>query len=138
MNELATTEQLQYEITTALADSLPYVLSTWGRAQEQHLPGVTQPGFLRAFARLQARIMRDSAVKCAMQGATIAGFIVYGPNELHWVNVRKELRRHGVGRALILHAFGPNQPTITTWTPDLRHLKLQNAEYTPFWLRITA
>jgi ribosomal protein S18 acetylase RimI-like enzyme len=138
-----TATDARIEIESAKADALPYVLSTWGRGQEAHLPGIPQYGFLKAFAPQQARIIKASKVLCANRDGKIIGFVVYTPiidtshAELHWLFVRKEERGKRIGRELMRHSFGERRPTITTWTPDLRHVGLSDAPYTPFWLRFT-
>lgn len=125
-----------YGIQTASGDDLPYVLSTWGRIVEKRLEATPQPGFLKAFAPLQAKIIKRSKVACAYDSnARILGLIVYEPGLLHWISVRETERAKGIGRGLLQHAELV-KPTITFWTSDLRHLGLADAPFTPFWLRI--
>lgn len=141
--QAATDAAPTFEIVPASADSLAYVLSTWGRAVEANLEAVPQPGFLHDFAPIQARIIKRSKVLTALDSkGRIAGFCVYEPGTLHWIGVRKEHRQQRVGLALLnaskltfARAHVPVRPTITAWTSDLRHLGLADAPYTPFWLR---
>jgi hypothetical protein len=135
-------------IQPASADALPYVLSTWGRQLEKKLEATPQHGFLKAFAPIQAKLIKRSQVLTAMRGERIAGFVVYEPGVLHWISVRTtepaggpgDERRKGIGRQLLiaacLRAGEPiSKPVITFWTSDLRHLGIADAPYTPFWLR---
>jgi hypothetical protein len=158
--ETAATDE-PIRIQPATADALPYVLSTWGRQLEKKLEAQPERGFLKAFAPIQAKLIRRSQVLTAMRGERIAGFIVYEPGVLHWISVRTteqpggqgDERRKGVGSALFAKAFmshtaeeahgsaramrllNETKPVITFWTSDLRHLGIADAPYTPFWLR---
>lgn len=126
----------RFEIVAAPASALPYVLSTWGRSLESKLEGKAQPGFLHDFALIQANIIKRSQVLCAMAGDKIVGIIVFESGVLHWISTRKEFRQRGAATQLLLAAhLGGSKPTITTWTSDLRHLRLADAPYKPFWLR---
>ena len=143
-------EPLAFRIETASAESLPYVLSSWGRAIETLLEATPQPGFLKAFAPMQARLIKRSRVLTAITGdGKIGGFIVYEPAQvtihetvvLHWIATRKEHRAHkeqrgkGIGKALAEAAMVRHSGTIiTSWTPSLRYLGLARARYTPFWM----
>ncbi len=129
-------------IQSAAAGDLAYVLSTWGRLYEQVMEGTPQRGFLHEFAPIQAKLIKRSQVLTAIRDGRIVGFIVYEPSTipvaygfLHWISVRKDDRRSGIGRKL-LTASALTRPIVTTWTPDLRRIGLADAPYTPFWLRI--
>lgn len=135
----ATDAAPKFRIEPANAESLAYVLSTWGRTLETKLEAIPQPGFLKAFAPIQARIIKRSTVLTALTAdGRIAAFCIYEPGVLHWVSTRKELRRQHAA-AYLLATAGlvtlTGKPIITTWTSDLRHLGLADAPYTPFWLR---
>lgn len=157
----ATAEQLaSFEIVSAGADALPYVLNAWGRYVENNLEAFPRHGFLKAFAQAQAGIIRRSEVLLAMEVDRIVAFCVFergawgtitNVNQdtktitigvpvqlgvLHWIMTRDKRRQQGAARAL-LAAAGLRKDTteISAWTPSLRHLGLAEAPYTPFWLR---
>jgi hypothetical protein len=129
-----------FVIQPAPASALEYVLSSWGRMLEQRLEARPMPGFLTAFAPIQAKLIRRSTVLCAMRGERIIAFAVFepasasSPGVLHWVYTRLKEQRQGAARAL-LKAAKLERPIITCWTSDLRHIGLADAQYTPFWLR---
>lgn len=147
-------------IEPAPANSLPYVLSSWGRTVESNLTqkpslmvldafpsherkksfypdGKPKFGFLRAFSLLQASIIKRSRVLTAVTSdGRIVAYCIFEPCTLHWIYTRKEMRRGGAAKTLLAQAFS-EKPIITTWTSDLRHLGLADAPYTPFWLRST-
>jgi GNAT superfamily N-acetyltransferase len=41
---------------------------------------------------------------------TVLGFILHSADAIAWVQVRAPWRRHGIGRALVRHAFGDQLP----------------------------
>ena len=151
MPDSATDVAPRFEIVPAKASALPYVLSTWGRSLESKLEGKPKPGFLHDFAIIQANIIKRSQVLCAMAGERIAAFIVFQPpimgraispgdtdatipGVLHWISTRKEYRDRGAASALMIAAGIAGKPLITSWTSDLKHLRLADAPYRPFWL----
>lgn len=112
-------------------------LPTMMQEQLQH-PKMAR-NFLQDFAQQwQGAIIKRSKVLTAVSEGKIRGFVVYEDGVLHWINVRNEHRKRGVGVALLKAAgLYNNRPTITAWTADLRHLGLASATYKPFWLRTT-
>lgn len=144
---------LHIEIVPASGESLAYVLSNWGRtldgaASTGHLSGLVDflrsrdphagpgHGFLKALAPIQAKIIKRSKVLTALHAGRIAGFIVYEPSTLHWIQTRKEYRqKHVAGRLLERAGCMSKHTDVSAWTPDLRHVGLADAPFTPFWVR---
>lgn len=149
-----------FDVVSAGADALPYVLNAWGRYVENNLEATPQQGFLKAFAQHQARIIRRSEVLLAMDAGRIVGFCVFERGSwatitgvdhetktislggagkhgvLHWIATRDKRRQQGAARALLATAgLRKDRTEISAWTPSLRHLGLATAPYTPFWLR---
>lgn len=127
----------RFTVQPASFDALAYVLSTWGRTIERdHLEARPQPGFLKAFAPMQAKIIKRSRVLVALdEDGKIAAFCIYEPGVLHWITTRPEQRQKGAARALVAAASLGRRPLLTSWSSHLRYLGFAECPYFPFWLR---
>jgi hypothetical protein len=143
----------RFTVQSAPADALAYVLSTWGRTIERdHLEAKAQSGFLKAFAPMQAKLIKRSEALLALDAdGKIAAFAIYEPagtivasngvelvandGVLHWITTRPEQRQKGAARALVAASGLGKRPLITSWSSHLRYLGFAECAYFPFWLR---
>lgn len=108
-----------------------YVVSTWLRsfwpaanARGREFGHRIQADYLRTYdQRVKAALLAGTRVSVAVDPKfprAIAGWIAHTGTTLHYVYVRKELRRQGVARALL--ASTPGLWAHSHLTSDLKHL----------------
>lgn len=119
---------MSYEIRDATTDELDFVAHATKHAQRYSKEWRKKPTTV-AFAFLNPRVNRqiaDSAVLVAARGREILGFIIFAVEGddllVHYVYCKKDFRRQGIARELLLAAIDAANGTTAAFytTPTSR------------------